>query len=70
MTWTSLNVMPMMTTKDLPPNEKIVAVVEEARTDRFLNAVAGTWIMIDDSVKDYKIYRRISRKDIDLNLKN
>ena len=70
MTWTSLNVMPMMTTKDLPPNEKIVAVVDSVRSDTFLNAVGGTWIMIDDSVKDYKIYRRISRKDIDLSLKN
>ena len=63
MQWSSLNVMPLMTTRDLRDNEKYIAVVDSSRSDWFLSSVAGTWSLID-STEDYKIYRRISPKRI------
>lgn len=63
MQWTSLNVMPLMTTEDLYGNEKVVAVVSENRSEEFLNSVSGTWVLLD-TLDDTKIYRRISRKDV------
>ncbi|MBQ6974982.1 MAG: hypothetical protein IJQ16_00310, partial [Selenomonadaceae bacterium] len=63
MSWTSLNVMPIMTTKDLRDDEKYIALVDSHRSDSFLKAVSGTWILID-STENCKIYRRVSHKTI------
>ena len=62
MQWTSLNVMPIMTTKDLP-DKKIIAIVDSDNSGEFLNAVAGTWVMVDQT-ENYKIFNRLSRKEI------
>ena len=61
MQWTSLNVMPLMTTKDLRDNEKILAIVDNDSAEEFFQVVAGTWALVD-STEDCKIYRRISPK--------
>ena len=63
MSWTSLNVMPIMSTKDLRDNEKYIALVDSHRTESFLKAVGGTWILID-STDNCKIFRRLSPKKI------
>ena len=63
MSWTSLNVMPIMTTKDLRDDEKYISLVDSHRSDSFLKAVSGTWILID-STENCKIYRRVSHKTI------
>lgn len=61
MQWTSLNVMPIMTTRDLRDNEKIIAIVDNDSSEEFFKVVAGTWALAD-STENCKIYRRISPK--------
>ncbi|MBQ7476669.1 MAG: glycosyltransferase family 39 protein [Selenomonadaceae bacterium] len=62
MQWSSLNVMPIMTTRDLP-DKKIIAIVDSNWSEDFLNSVAGTWVMVDQT-EEHKIFNRLSRKEI------
>lgn len=57
LSWTSLNVMPFLDTKDLPQDKKIIAVVEDKRADKFFALVPGDWQLVE-KLSDKKIYLR------------
>jgi len=57
MTWTTLNVMPVMDTKDLPLDKKVIAVVEKFREEEFFKFVSGDWQLLEE-VYDREIYLR------------
>ena len=57
MKWTSLNVMPIMSTDELKDDEKVVAIVDNGETKKFFKAVKGDWTLIDET-DNVKIYRR------------
>ena len=46
MKWTTTNVMPFIGFKDLPPDKKIIAVVETSWADRFLTLAKGNWELV------------------------
>ena len=57
MKWTSLNVMPIMSTAELKDDEKVVAIVDTGETKKFFKAIKGDWTLIDET-DNVKIYRR------------
>ena len=57
MSWTSLNVMPFMSTEDLPSDKKIIAVVEKDRAGEFFELVTGHWQLVEE-LSSVKIYQR------------
>lgn len=48
MSWTSLNVMPIMSTDDLNDNEKTVAIVDKTNLKKFFRAVKGNWKQLEE----------------------
>lgn len=57
MTWSSLNVMPMMSTADLKADEKVVAIVDKSELEYFFKLLPGNWTLLDET-EQTQIYRR------------